>query len=130
MHSTAPRIIEVLWKPPPLGWIKVNTDGAAFGCPSLTGYGGIFCNCKGFVHRCFAIPIGLAFAFEAELVATIQAISFAWDRNWKKLWLETDSIYLVILFRSKSLVVPWRCRLAWELCLDQISQMVLHVTYI
>ena len=94
MHSTAPRIIEVLWKPPPLGWIKVNTDGAAFGCPSLTGYGGIFCNCKGFVHRCFAIPIGLAFAFEVELVATIQAISFAWDRNWKKLWLETDSMYL------------------------------------
>ena len=27
-------------------------------------------------------------------------------------------------------MVPWRWRPAWELCLDQISQMVLHITYI
>ena len=104
--SRAPRIIEILWKPLPPGWIKVNTDGAAFGCPSLVGSGGIFLNRRGFVHGCFAIPIRLAFAFESKLVAAIQAISFAWDRNWRKLWLETDSMYLVHLFRSKSLVVP------------------------
>ena len=67
----APRIIEVLWKPPPLGWIKVNTNGAAFGCLGLASSGGIFRNCKGFVHGCFAIHIGMAFAFEVELVASI-----------------------------------------------------------
>ena len=33
--SRAPRIIEILWKPLPLGWIKVNTDRATFGCPGL-----------------------------------------------------------------------------------------------
>ena len=81
--SRAPRVIEVCWSPPPPGWIKVNTDGAAFGCPGLAGSGSIFRNCRGFVHGCFAIPIGVDFAFEAELVASIQAISFAWARNWR-----------------------------------------------
>ena len=38
----APRIIEILWKPPPPSWIKVNIDGATFGCPGLAGSGGIF----------------------------------------------------------------------------------------
>ena len=106
MKTPPPRIIEILWKPPPPGWIKVNTNGAAFSCLGLAGSEGIFHNCKGFVHGCFAIPIALAFAFEVELVAAIQAISFAWDRNWRKLWLEIDSMYLVHLFWSRSLVVP------------------------
>ena len=119
--SKAPRIIEVLWKPPTLGRIKVNTDDAAFGCLGLAVFGGIFRNCRGFVHGCFVIPIGLAFAFEAKLVATIQAISFAYDRNWKKLWLEIGFMHLVFLFQSKSLVDPWRWHPAWELCLDRIS---------
>ena len=79
--SRAPRIIEILWKPLPPVWIKVNTDRAAFGCSGVVGSGGIFRNYRSFVHGCFALPIGLAFAFEAELVAVIQAISFAWDRN-------------------------------------------------
>ena len=91
-------------------WIKVNTDGAAFACPGLASSRGIFSNCRGFVHGCFVIPITLAFAFEAELFAATQAISFAWDRNWRKIWLETNYMYLVFLFRSKSLVVPWRWR--------------------
>ena len=79
--SRAPRVIEVHWSPAPPGWIKVNTHGAAFGCPGLAGFGGIFYNCKGFVHGCFAIPIGVAFPFKAKFVASIQVISFAWDNN-------------------------------------------------
>ncbi|XP_019435940.1 PREDICTED: uncharacterized protein LOC109342404 [Lupinus angustifolius] len=40
--SKAPRITDVIWNSPPLGWIKVNTDGAAHGSPSHSGGGGSF----------------------------------------------------------------------------------------
>ena len=128
--SRAPRIIEVLWKFPSPGWIKVNTDGAAFGSPGLAGSAGVFRNCRGFIRGCFALPIGIAYAFEAELVAAIHAINYAWDRGWKHLWLETDSTYLVYLFKRKSKVVPWRWRPAWECALDRTLSMIFHVSHI
>ena len=75
--------------------IKVNTDSATFGNPGLAGSIGIFRTSHGFVKGCFAIPIGIGFAFEAELAAAIHAISFAWEKDWHVLWLETDPSYLV-----------------------------------
>ncbi|KAK2659082.1 hypothetical protein Ddye_005615 [Dipteronia dyeriana] len=73
----APHILEVNWRPPPLGCLKVNTDGAAFGSPGLAGCAGFFRTCKGFVKGCFAIPLGVCFAFEAELAAADYAIDYA-----------------------------------------------------
>ncbi|PON87594.1 hypothetical protein TorRG33x02_165870, partial [Trema orientale] len=32
-----PIIVEVIWKPPPLSWVKVNTDGSAYGAPDPSG---------------------------------------------------------------------------------------------
>ena len=37
--SKAPVIKSVVWSPPPPGWIKVNTDGAAMGSPGVGGWG-------------------------------------------------------------------------------------------
>ena len=39
----------------------------------------------------------MAFTFEAELVATIQAISLAWAKQLEEAWLETDYVYGVSL---------------------------------
>ncbi|MBT0984703.1 hypothetical protein KJ032_27160, partial [Salmonella enterica subsp. enterica serovar Typhimurium] len=36
------RVTEVLWKPPSLHWVKVNTDDASYGSPGLAGTGSIF----------------------------------------------------------------------------------------
>ena len=41
----APHILEVNWHPPPPGCLKVDTDGAAFGSPGLTGCAGVFRTC-------------------------------------------------------------------------------------
>ncbi|KAF1876299.1 hypothetical protein Lal_00029646 [Lupinus albus] len=38
----APRIREVIWLAPIVGWIKINSDGAAHGAPGLAGGGCIF----------------------------------------------------------------------------------------
>ncbi|PON49250.1 Ribonuclease H [Parasponia andersonii] len=104
--SKAPKIVEVFWQVPLVGWLKINIDGAAYGCPGLAGYGGIFRISRGFFKRGFAISISKAYAFEAELAAVIHAIFYAWDLGWKNLWLESDSAYLVSILKFSSLSIP------------------------
>lgn len=54
--SKAPRIIEVIQQPSLPDWVKVNTDGAAFGATGLVGCG-LFCNCRDFIEGCFTISL-------------------------------------------------------------------------
>ncbi|PON37013.1 Ribonuclease H, partial [Trema orientale] len=126
----APRILEVQWHVPPVGWLKVNTDGSAFGSPGLAGCGGIFRTSRGFFKGAFAISLGKCFAFEAELAGAIHAISYSWDFGWKNLWLESDSSYLVTLLKAHSPSVPWRWKPSWLRCIDRISKMNFHVSHI
>lgn len=63
--SRAPRIIEIQWKSPTVGWIKVNTDGSANGSPGIAGCGGIFGTYIGFCKCCFAKPLRILYAFGA-----------------------------------------------------------------
>ncbi|XP_024019488.1 uncharacterized protein LOC112091032 [Morus notabilis] len=65
--SKAPQIVEVQWSLPILGWIKINTDGAANESPGLAGCGDIFKTYWGFCKGCFAKPLGILYAYEAEL---------------------------------------------------------------
>ena len=90
----APAISLVRWIPPPPGWIKDNTDGAAHGPPGPSGCEGIFRTCKGFVKGCFSLSIGNRLALEAELLVFIYAVEKAAEFNWSKLWIEVDSIYV------------------------------------
>ena len=126
----APRIVEVQWQLPPPGWLKVNTDGSAFGSPGLAGCGGIFRTPRGFFKGAFAIPLGKSFAYEAELVGAIHAISYAFDFGWTNLWLECDSSYVVTLLRTRSSSVHWRWKPSWLRCLERISKMNFHVSHI
>ncbi|KAK2661126.1 hypothetical protein Ddye_007659 [Dipteronia dyeriana] len=130
-HSPkAPRILEGNWHPPPSGCLKVNTYGAAFGSPGLVGCAGVFRTCRGFVKCCFAIHLGVYFAFEAELADVVYAIDYAQTFGWHQLWLESDSTFVVDILRSRSRKVPWRWRSAWDRCLGLISQMDFVVTHI
>ncbi|KAK2638448.1 hypothetical protein Ddye_026243 [Dipteronia dyeriana] len=126
----APRILEVNWRPPPSGCHKVNTDGAAFGSPGLVGCARVFLTCRGFVKCCFAISLGVCFAFEAELAAAIYTIDYAWTFDWRRLRLESNSTFVVDILRSRSRKVPWGWRTDWDRCLGLISQMDFAVTHI
>ncbi|KAK2663348.1 hypothetical protein Ddye_001922 [Dipteronia dyeriana] len=98
----APVIKSVVWSPPVPEWIKVNTDGAALHSPGVGGCGGVFRTCRSFVKACFAVPIGHVFAFEAELLAASLAINYAWNLGWHRIWLESDSSYIVQLLSVRS----------------------------
>ncbi|KAK3229885.1 hypothetical protein Dsin_001766 [Dipteronia sinensis] len=72
----------------------------------------------------------LVFSFEVELLATSMAINLAWQNGWHRIWLESDSSYVVHLFASSSKQVPWRIRQAWQCCIYQISKMEFQVSHI
>ncbi|KAL0277948.1 UNVERIFIED_CONTAM: putative ribonuclease H protein, partial [Sesamum radiatum] len=91
----APVIHSIQWQPPPPGWMKVNTDGCSRGQPGPSSCGGIFRNCRGFVHGCFALSLGSGFAYQAEWVGVMTAIAIAHSKGWKYLWIESDSTYVV-----------------------------------
>ena len=80
--------------------IKVNTDGVAFGGLDVARCAGFIRTCRDFVKGCFAILLGVCFAFKTELVVVVHMIENASSFSWRRLWLESDSPYLVALLRS------------------------------
>ena len=84
-------VTEVLWKPPSLHWVKVNTDDAARGSHGLASTGGIFRDHFGSCIGCFATSLGVATSFEAELHVVIHAVNLAWEKGWCSLRIECDS---------------------------------------
>ncbi|KAF3445761.1 hypothetical protein FNV43_RR10938 [Rhamnella rubrinervis] len=63
----APQIIHVVWSPLPIGWLKVNTDGAADGCSCPSGCDGYFVTSRGFTKGRFVVPLDSCYTFENEL---------------------------------------------------------------
>ncbi|PON32359.1 Ribonuclease H-like domain containing protein, partial [Parasponia andersonii] len=103
----APRIVDVHWQLPPLGWLKGNTDRVAYGSLGFARCGGVFRTSRGFFKGVFAILLGIAYALEAELAMAINAIFYAWNFCWRNIWLESDSTYLVLALKTRSLSIPW-----------------------
>ncbi|KAM5584986.1 hypothetical protein ABKV19_004393 [Rosa sericea] len=83
--SKAPRIVEVMRHAPSIHQIKINTDGAARGSPSLAGFGAIFRDHLGRVLGCFAGNLGVTTALEAELRAVIHAIQLASHKGFESM---------------------------------------------
>ncbi|EEF37793.1 nucleic acid binding protein, putative [Ricinus communis] len=77
----------IAWEPPPLGIIKVNTDGAFRASSSIAGGGGLCRNSQGHWLTGFAFKIGTCSALEAELWGA----NLAWAKGFKKVILEVDS---------------------------------------
>lgn len=72
----APLIIEVILRMSPLGWIKVNTNGAIFGSPCLYGRTSILRTSRSFVKRCFYFLHGVPYAFREELMVVIHVVMY------------------------------------------------------
>jgi hypothetical protein len=105
-HPKAPKIVEVIWSPPLQGWVKCNTDGTSVGNPGIAACAGIFRNNLGANLGCFAHYIGVANALYAEIMGIILAIECAVDRNWRQLWIESDSMLVISAFKNVS-IIPW-----------------------
>lgn len=122
-----PDIIEVFWSPPLGDWIKCNTDGSS--SSSSSSCGGIFRDSNSVFLLCFAENLGGGTAFHAEISTVMRSIELAYQRRWKKLWIETDSS-LVILAASNMDLVPCALRNRWKNCLAILRQMQYIITHI
>ncbi|XP_057790987.1 uncharacterized protein LOC131008105 [Salvia miltiorrhiza] len=125
-----PTFVNIYWWPPTTNWMKVNTDGSASGAPGQIAAGGVFRDACCSVRGCFHIKGGLGYAFKAELLGVITAVQIANARGWNRLWIESDSTYIVRLLHSRSATVPWRFAALWDMVLDTLKSFQVHTTHI
>ncbi|KAL8485535.1 hypothetical protein ACS0TY_027721 [Phlomoides rotata] len=57
---------------------------------------------------------GITFAFDTELATALYAIRVAYDSDWRNIWLDCDSIYVVQLLRATDPEIPWRLLARWH----------------
>ncbi|KAH6808270.1 hypothetical protein C2S51_029378 [Perilla frutescens var. frutescens] len=74
--SPLKNMVSVIWRPPPSGWIKINTDGSSQGAPGKMATGGVFRHSDGSVIGCFHTDEGIGFAFLAEALAVLVALEW------------------------------------------------------
>ncbi|CAJ2636606.1 unnamed protein product [Trifolium pratense] len=128
LHPPKPTVLkEVFWQSPLEHWVKCNTDGASNSFTSSCG--GIFRNHNADFLCCFAENTGLKSAFMAEICGAMRAIELANCRNWKNLWLESDSTLVVMTFNS-SVLVPWELSNRWRNCLRITRSMNFVVSHV
>jgi ribonuclease HI len=125
-----PTVKEIHWHPPLLNWVKCNIDGASHGNPGPASCGGVFRNYQANFLYAFAKPLGFASSYHAELCGAMQAVDIAFCRNWKNLWLETDSTLVVLAFKSNPQLIPWALRNRWKNVLVKVSSLNFRVTHI
>ena len=125
-----PSIIPVNWNLPPRGWTKVNIDGTTKGSHGKAGCGGIFRTFRGFIKGCFSLFLGTRLALEVEILGFIIAIEFAYKFKWKNLWVETDSSYIVALFKDNTISMPWKLLNGWLRAIRYAHELNTHVSHI
>ena len=124
-----PIITPVIWHFLPRNWIKVNIDGAAKDAPGHSGCGGIFRNCRGFSKGWFGKYLSIKYAFEAEILGFIMAIKIAKKFNWSPLWNESNPSYVIIIFSTGYLNIPWEIRSSWTSALLDPKSLTIHVSH-
>lgn len=130
IHPRKPlRTLEVLWTPPPRGWIKGNIDGLTRGSPSMTACGRIFKDDGACQITSFSAYLGPENFEFAELMSAIIAIERTYKLGWKKVWIETNCL-LVVKALSNSNLVFWKVKSRWLSCQKDtlpINFMIFHI---
>ncbi|CAI9105936.1 OLC1v1004973C1 [Oldenlandia corymbosa var. corymbosa] len=88
------------WIPPPVDWVKVNSNGSVD--PSIgVGYaGGVIRDCHGRWLEGFMMKVGFCTITGAELWGLFQALVLAWDLGYKKVKAEVDSSSVVLMVKG------------------------------
>ncbi|KAL4320117.1 hypothetical protein GQ457_18G008920 [Hibiscus cannabinus] len=98
--------IDLSWKAPPLGFLKMNIDGAMLSNGTKGGIGGIVRNSFGNCLGTFSLPIGSGPPIMAELEAINHGLNFFFSRGEfvsSRLILESDSVNAIDWISNPSL---------------------------
>ena len=92
VHRTIHRI---RWEKPPVGWMKLNTNGSACGKPSVAGCGGVIRNDRGHWIVGFTRRIGATNSFVAELWSLREGLLLCSNLNIASVIVELDARAIV-----------------------------------
>ncbi|XVF29674.1 hypothetical protein REPUB_Repub15cG0142300 [Reevesia pubescens] len=93
----------IKWTKPAQCVFKINVDVGLRGQSRVAVAGGLIRDDKGYWLLGFVYRIGICEVLSAELWSILQGLKLAWDRGFRKVELETDS-----LLASKQIHVPIR----------------------
>ena len=89
-------------RPPPMGWIKGNFDGATKGNLKKARCGGIIRDHLGNAIDAIAIPIGISTSHRAEAIIALYTMRLAVKTGNKCLWMEGDSLNIINMLNDKT----------------------------
>ncbi|XP_019226749.1 PREDICTED: uncharacterized protein LOC109208156 [Nicotiana attenuata] len=93
----------VKWHPPPLGKIKLNTDGAAKTNTSKNGIGGVFLNTMGQCLLGFMGKCSTCNSTYMELNALLQGLQLAWLHQLIPLEVNRDSTEVISMLSNENM---------------------------
>lgn len=126
-HPRAPQIKELIWIMPPPGWLKWNCDGAYNQDLIPTVWGGIFCNKIGNFLLAFVDQFLWSSSLIVDFFPVIMAMKIVKDKAWTKLWIKMDSLNMVQVFHSNSLV-PWKIKHQWIKNISYVAHTNLFIS--
>lgn len=92
--------IPMKWNKPPIGWFKLNTDGASFRNPRKAGAGGLIRDlCRNWVKG-FSRSIGLTSSVIAEFWALRNGLQLTIQLEIQNIKVELDARVIVDLINS------------------------------
>ncbi|XP_042501990.1 uncharacterized protein LOC122079520 [Macadamia integrifolia] len=120
-------ILEVFWCRPDFSWIKLNVDGCSLGNPGNSGAGGVFRNHRGLVVGSFKKFLGVHTNYYTEFTALMEGILKAKELQVDALWIEMDSVAMVVALQSKS--IPWFVLQDWLSVKDYLNSINWKITH-
>ncbi|XP_059306276.1 uncharacterized protein LOC132057675 [Lycium ferocissimum] len=96
-YSPRTKGIQVNWRPPEMGWIKCNTDGATRGNPGRGSWGFCVRNENGdlIAVKAKELTNSRCTNTQAETTAILHAIRYVEEKQFQQVILETDSLLLM-----------------------------------
>ena len=83
------------WDCPPVDWYKIKFDEASKGNMGIVYCGVVIRDAYGEKVGCVAIPIGNWVNHVAEASAALNGLIFAKSLNFRKVWVEGDSLNII-----------------------------------
>ncbi|KAJ8762621.1 hypothetical protein K2173_008060 [Erythroxylum novogranatense] len=90
----------ISWLLPSNGWIALNTDGTSKGNLGVAGAGSVIKDTEGRWLDGFVQNIGVATSFVAELWAIKVGLLMAWEKGYRRVRLQVDSLTIVSMLKT------------------------------
>ncbi|OMO70991.1 hypothetical protein CCACVL1_18527 [Corchorus capsularis] len=111
----------ISWQRPAASFVKVNVDGSAKGNPGLSAAGGLIRDMQANWICGFTYRVGISSSLVAELWAIYHGLSLCWERGFRNVELESDSLLAVSRIKGVTSDYSPHHRL-----LDAINELLNH----